>query len=389
MSEFQYGIVIQGTLGEFSGYDRRYDLLRTILERPATKGVIVAVPSIDFDSRAKRVIEDRGASVFIGEDYNVALRVLNAHMAAGWSGQEMVVRVCSSWNLLDFDLIDIMVANALEAPCDYLVLPKDFDYTVAADIASCEALQSIANFKGNSPALARARFNPWAYLEAYAKNHRTRIFTDVPTYAPDEVERRLESAKTIYDENEFVGRDYAGSRYDWLVDEIREDDIVLDLATGSGHGASVLSKKASLVVGVDYLQEYIDRAKYNYPEHDRLRFMKGDAMDFVYQDGDFFSVAVSLHTIEHIPDERGLLRTLHRNLRPGGRLILEVPIMMRRPWGKPTNPYHLREYTIKMIRDLVKEEGFIIDSAIGGCRGIYFDDLDLMRGDYRLYAHKS
>ena len=389
MSSLTYGVVLQGTLGEFTRYDAKYELLSRLIGRPSVAGVVVAVPSLDYDENAKKQIESYGASVFVGDDYNVALRVLAAHRSAGFERQEMVVRICSSWNLIDMDLVDRMVSDAFVTPCHYLFVPKDFDYTAVADIASPEALENIATMADTAPEVARARFNPWSYLEAFAENYDTRVFDAVPMYSADIIEERLGKTRKIYDENEFFGRDYSGSRYEGIADDISEEDRVLDLATGSGHGAARLAQKAAMAVGVDYLQEYIDAARQNYPENECLRFMQGGAQNFVYEGGNWFSVAVSLHTIEHVPDERGMLKTLNKNLHPGGRLILEVPLLMRRPWGRPTNPYHLREYSVEHIRDIVSEAGFSIEKVVGGCRGIYSENLDIMRGEYRIYADKK
>lgn len=390
MSGLSYGVVLQGTLGEFARYEAKFDLLSKLIERPSIAGVVVAVPTLDYDENAKKKIESYGATVFVGDDYNVALRVLRAHNFAGWVKQAMVVRICSSWSLIDLDLVDRMVEDALVSPCHYLLVPKDFDYTVVADIASQEALEIVSTMTDLSPQVAaRALFNPWSYLEAFSVNYNTRVFDDVPIYSADKIEESLKSIQRIYDENEFFGRDYLGSRYEGIVDDISSEDRVLDLATGSGHGAARLAQKAAAVVGVDYLQEYIDTACKNYPENEKLRFMQGDAQDFIYADGGWFSVAVSLHTIEHVPDERALLQTLNNNLRWGGMLILEVPILMRRPWGRPTNPYHLREYSVEHIRNIISDAGFSIESVVGGCRGIYSRNLDVMRGDYRIYAQKK
>lgn len=390
MSLLRYGVVIQGTLGEFARYpETRLALVKRLLEHPSIYNVVVAAPSIDFDPESQKLLESLGIRTYIGDDYNVAARVMKAQEISGWSDQIMVARICASWGLIDLALVDSMMEEALKKPCSYLCIPKDFDYTVAADIASQEALYKISNISDDMQFSHRAKFNPWGYMEAFADQFSNRLFHDVPTYSHDFMQEQLRVHKNIFDENEFYGRDYAGSRYDSLVDEITENDVVLDLATGSGHGAARISEKAALVIGVDYLPQYVERARSNYPEHSRLRFVQGDAANFLYESGNFFSVALSLHTIEHVPDERALLRSIYKNLRSRGKLILEVPLMMKRPWGRPTNPYHIREYSVDRIRALVTEEGFNIYRHSGGCRGFYFDGFEEMRGDYRLYLRKS
>jgi SAM-dependent methyltransferase len=55
-----------------------------------------------------------------------------------------------------------------------------------------------------------------------------------------------------------------------------------------------------------------------------LAAVQADACDLPFAD-ETFDVAICLHTLEHIPDDRQALREIHRVLRPGGRAVLQVP----------------------------------------------------------------
>lgn len=205
MSSLRYGIVIQGTLGEFARYtETRLALVKRIREHPSVQGVVVAVPSIDFDLESQKMLQSLGIKTYVGEDYNVAARVMKAHEFCGWSDQTMVARVCASWGLLDLDLVDRMMEDALENPCSYLCTPKDFDYTVTADIASKEALYKISILPADTPLGYRATFNPWGYMEAFPSEFSNRLFKDVPLYSHDLTQEKLSVYQNMYDENEFV-----------------------------------------------------------------------------------------------------------------------------------------------------------------------------------------
>jgi SAM-dependent methyltransferase len=52
--------------------------------------------------------------------------------------------------------------------------------------------------------------------------------------------------------------------------------------------------------------------------------VRADATDLPFA-ANSFDVAVCVHTLEHIPDDRQALREIHRVLRPGGHAVLQVP----------------------------------------------------------------
>jgi SAM-dependent methyltransferase len=52
--------------------------------------------------------------------------------------------------------------------------------------------------------------------------------------------------------------------------------------------------------------------------------VQADARDLPFED-ESFDVALCIHVLEHIPDDRQALKEMHRVLRPGGRAVLQVP----------------------------------------------------------------
>ena len=166
-----------------------------------------------------------------------------------------------------------------------------------------------------------------------------------------------------------------------------EGGKILDIACGSGRGSSLMAGKASLVVGCDYLEPYTAKARERFPENARLKFVTGDGQQFLWEGGEYFDAVVSLHTLEHVPDDRAMMRSLAANLRPGGMLFMEVPLLARRPMGVPINPFHLREYTIQEARDLVLGAGLEIVRGFGCCRG-FVGPLEAARDAVQIQAMK-
>lgn len=83
---------------------------------------------------------------------------------------------------------------------------------------------------------------------------------------------------------------------------------------------------------------------------------------------DKFDIVVCFETIEHIIDDRKLMRDMYRCLKPGGRLYLTTPNYYYHPLAKGEmgpfsiieDGWHVRRgYTPAMLRELCAEAGFM------------------------------
>jgi SAM-dependent methyltransferase len=81
-----------------------------------------------------------------------------------------------------------------------------------------------------------------------------------------------------------------------------------------GPGAAVAAWLAK-APAIDYVSVDLDSP---------LAHVKADMCDLPFED-ESFDLAVCVHTLEHIPDDRLALRELRRVLRPGGLAVLQVP----------------------------------------------------------------
>jgi SAM-dependent methyltransferase len=73
-----------------------------------------------------------------------------------------------------------------------------------------------------------------------------------------------------------------------------------------------------------------------------------------------YDLIALLDVLEHVPDDLGSLRAIHRRLKPGGALLLTVPA---NPWmwsAHDTAHHHFRRYTKKQLEELFLRSGLEI-----------------------------
>jgi len=105
---------------------------------------------------------------------------------------------------------------------------------------------------------------------------------------------------------------------------IHEGARVLDVCTGTGELALLLSKKVGpqgSVTGADFCQEMLDRARTKSGNnHRNLSFILSDTKRLSFQDNTFDAVTVAFG-MRNIPDTKLALTEIHRVLKPGGAFV--------------------------------------------------------------------
>jgi SAM-dependent methyltransferase len=135
------------------------------------------------------------------------------------------------------------------------------------------------------------------------------------------------------------------ARYQWAAE--RAVGRVLDAACGTGYGSALFEQ----VVGIDKDAASVEAARVAAPHG---RFIVGELPDLPFPDSSFETV-VSFETIEHLDDGLRFLGETHRVLSPDGQLMLSTP---NRTLSKNENPWHVREYTIGELHDILAGAGF-------------------------------
>lgn len=154
-------------------------------------------------------------------------------------------------------------------------------------------------------------------------------------------------------------------RYRLGADLMRQTELVVDIACGTGYGSHYLVRNGPAeVVGIDHVAEAIAYAQVTYARLvTNLSFVAGDAFDIPLR-SDAADGVISFETIEHIRESRGFLEQIHRILKPGGLLVISTP---NKAWsGKDgANPYHVNELSLDDLIKELEEQGFPVKEIFG------------------------
>jgi ubiquinone/menaquinone biosynthesis C-methylase UbiE len=156
---------------------------------------------------------------------------------------------------------------------------------------------------------------------------------------------------------------------------------VLDVGCGLGGPARFLARRyGCTVTGIDASTEFVaagtmltDRVG----QAGAVTIQRADALDLPFGDASF-DVVWTQHVSMNIADKAGFYRSLHRVLRPGGRLAFHDfvagdgrPIHLPVPWAESEDLNFLA--TAAQTRDLLRDAGFAVTAwADRSAEGIAF-----------------
>jgi demethylmenaquinone methyltransferase/2-methoxy-6-polyprenyl-1,4-benzoquinol methylase len=143
------------------------------------------------------------------------------------------------------------------------------------------------------------------------------------TLPADAVRTMFDRIAPVYDAMNRVMTAGLDQRWRRLTAEaaVRRGDRVLDACCGTGDLAVADARAGGRVVGLDFSERMLERARRKSPE---VEWVRGDLLELPFDDASFDAATVGFG-VRNVADLELALRELRRVLRPRGRLaILEI-----------------------------------------------------------------
>ena len=138
---------------------------------------------------------------------------------------------------------------------------------------------------------------------------------------------------------------------------------VLEIGSGEGFGISELAPFADRFVAVDKYEPPIAE---EIKEKHNITFLKSEVPPLKEIDSESVDFVITFQVIEHIHDDEFFLSEIRRVLKPDGKLVITTPNSLM---SLTRNPWHIREYTIKELKDLL-----LIDFSSVNSLGVFGND---------------
>lgn len=347
----------------------KFNVIEVVKRIPEIDEIILAVPDMLENRILEKYAKKWGIKIFYGATHNVTKRIYDATIKYN---AQYIIRPSIDWFFVDVDLVSQMIQKLKQTGADFVSIPFNMDIRFGADTFSITYLEKLFMlFEKNAELKEKYQFHPYACAELtdYFNVEWLSIQPWKDTYEFYQVYEKMKEAwsgdGTDYSERPVYSYQQAASF-------IRSDDVVLDAACGTGYGTSILSERAKLVIGVDIESHLIKKCEKKFGHLPNVRFLKGDILKLDLPLENFDKI-VSLHTMEHIKDDKAFLKTLRKLLKVNGTLILEVPIFTKSIYKNikiPLNPFHVIEYEARNLKELCSEY-FEIEKAFGVNRGFY------------------
>jgi len=331
--------------------------------------VVIAAADVPENRVLERWAEGWGVPLRYGPERDVAARILACARAFG---ADVVARALVWWFFLDLDLVARMLAELEGTGAEYVRVPTGCDLRFGMDVFRPRLLERIGHAFDDEGLRRTFELNPFGYVEAFAGDFDVRTHPTPPVYDRERFDAVRARMRRLWP-SRWDGAGTPLFPYRLAAARMGPGAAALDVACGLGAGTALLAERGR-AVGVDRSREAIERCR---ARSSAASFVQGDALELELP-ARSFDVVTSVHTMEHVPDDRAFLARIARWLRPGGALVLEVPLLARFPFAgisEPLSPDHVREYEAEALLELVGER-FDVREAYGVSRGAYVDLAD-------------
>jgi SAM-dependent methyltransferase len=144
-----------------------------------------------------------------------------------------------------------------------------------------------------------------------------------------------------------------------------KNDLVLDVATGTGNTALAFAPLVSRVTGIDMSPKMLEQARTRVQTQQILNvdFTEGDAQNLPFADSSF-SIVTSRHAPHHFHDVPKFLSEVKRVLKPRGRFVMSDQIVIHKEdqewvneFQRTRDPSHYFQRLVPQWQDLMHDSG--------------------------------
>jgi len=141
---------------------------------------------------------------------------------------------------------------------------------------------------------------------------------------------------------------------------LTEDFVLLDIGFGSGYNIKKITKKFNInTIGADIVPETVDKYNNLKIQNSSAILIDAKTSKIPLKDGSV-DIIVCSHILEHVPDDRVLLKEVFRLLKNNGIAYFNIPINEE----KINVPLHIRKYKKNNFIELLQQHHFKILKTI-------------------------
>lgn len=185
---------------------------------------------------------------------------------------------------------------------------------------------------------------------------RNRLLTRRKLKKLSKLEKRVNS-DLVYLYNGLHPKHLFYTRHGWVEQFIDKDDIVVDIASGTGYCAFNLAGKCRKVIAMDF-----QRPEDRFLARENLEFHQGDILKILPGLKEDYTFAVVFHILEHLDDPAGFLKQVRAD-----RIAVIVPheenwlVSVKKELGLNWlgDRTHRRLYNHDLLRRHLTEAGFV------------------------------
>lgn len=137
-------------------------------------------------------------------------------------------------------------------------------------------------------------------------------------------------------------------RYQYALNFLKKDFLVVDIACGSGYGSKMMAQKGCKVIAIDNSLEAIELCK-QYNNHKNIKWIVGDIQNFSKIVKENLDAIVCFETLEHIESgQENVLNQFKNKLKNKSPAICSIPL------NHPDKIWHKRIFDFEAREKLFK-----------------------------------